>query len=92
MLLEAVTDDDLYDLARTLVERGKSGDVMAAREILDRMLGKSKATVMLEPPEAVVFGPVTFSGGRRVVEDTRRSGVEDAGDPGAGPPCCAKHE
>jgi hypothetical protein len=48
VLLEAVTDDDLYDIARALVERGKAGDVMAAREVLDRLMGKAKATLAIE--------------------------------------------
>ena len=48
VLMEAVTDDDLYDIARTLVERGKAGDVMAAREVLDRLMGKPKSTLAIE--------------------------------------------
>lgn len=48
VLVEAVTDEDLYDLARTLVEKGKAGDVMAAREVFDRLMGKPKATLSIE--------------------------------------------
>jgi hypothetical protein len=48
VLLEAVSDDDLYDIARTLFERGKAGDVMACRELLDRLMGKAKATLAIE--------------------------------------------
>lgn len=48
VLLGAVTDEDLHDIARTLVERGKTGDVMAAREVLDRLMGKAKVTMAVE--------------------------------------------
>ena len=48
VLMEAVTDDDLYEIARSLVEKGKAGDVMAAREVLDRLMGKAKATLAIE--------------------------------------------
>lgn len=44
ILMEAVTEQDLYDLARKLVEKGKEGDVMATREVLDRLMGKPEGT------------------------------------------------
>ena len=47
-LLEEVSDSDLRELVRTLVERGKRGDVMAAREVLDRLMGKAKVTMAVE--------------------------------------------
>ena len=37
----AVSDDDLCAIAKTLVKRAIRGNVPAAREILDRVLGKS---------------------------------------------------
>ena len=67
VLMEAVSDEDLYDIARTLVERGKSGDVSAARELFDRLMGKSKASLAIEQ-ENVVFGEVKFRGGREVID------------------------
>jgi len=48
VLVDAVTDEDLHDLARTLVAKGKAGDVMAAREIFDRLMGKAKVTMAVE--------------------------------------------
>ena|SRR3990172_2127122 len=44
-LLSAVTDDDLRRIVRMLIDKAVGGDVAAAREVLDRMLGKPKATV-----------------------------------------------
>ena len=48
VMMSAVSDDDLHAIVRTLVKLGKAGDVMAAREIFDRMLGKSVAHVITE--------------------------------------------
>ncbi len=59
VLMSAVSDDDLRAIVSTLVEKAKAGDVMAAREVLDRMLGKAKVTVAVEPepqrtPEEII--------------------------------------
>jgi len=40
VLLDAVTDEDLDAIVTALVDRAKSGDVSAAREILNRLVGK----------------------------------------------------
>lgn len=48
LLQAAISDADLYDLARVLVDRGKSGDVSAIRELFDRLFGKAKATLAVE--------------------------------------------
>ncbi len=40
VLLDAVTEDDLRDIVRAMVERAKNGDMAAAREILARLVGK----------------------------------------------------
>ena len=40
VLLDAVSDDDLDAIVRALVDRAKSGDVVAAREIFNRLVGK----------------------------------------------------
>jgi len=74
VLLEAVSDQDLHDIARTLVEKGKAGDVMAAREVLDRMLGKAKTTLAVEV-EPMELGPMRMPGVRTL------EGVEDSGNP-----------
>ena len=47
-LLAAVSDDDLVQIARTLVERAKGGDVAAAKEILDRLIGRPKQSMAIE--------------------------------------------
>ena len=49
VLMSAVSDDDLVQMVRALVKKAKAGDVMAAREVLDRMLGKAKVAVAIEP-------------------------------------------
>ena len=49
VLMSAVSDDDLRAIASMLVEKAKGGDVMAAREVLDRMLGKAKVSIESEP-------------------------------------------
>ena len=50
VLMSAVSDDDLRAIVSTLVEKAKAGDVMAAREVLDRMLGKAKVSIESKPP------------------------------------------
>jgi len=40
-LCEAVTLDDLRAILQALVNKAKDGDVIAAREVLDRRLGKA---------------------------------------------------
>ena len=44
-MLDAVTEDDLRDIVRALVERAKDGDIVAAREILTRVIGKPAEAV-----------------------------------------------
>jgi ribosomal protein L17 len=46
--LAAVTPADLRAIVEALVARARSGDVAAAREVLDRLLGKSVAFVHAE--------------------------------------------
>ncbi|MBX3404141.1 MAG: hypothetical protein KF699_12085 [Phycisphaeraceae bacterium] len=40
-MLGAVSADDVRDVIRALVERARTGDTAAARELLDRTLGKA---------------------------------------------------
>ncbi|MEE8079168.1 MAG: hypothetical protein V3T18_09240 [Pseudomonadales bacterium] len=49
VLMSAVSNDDLRAILSTLVEKAKAGDVMAAREVLDRLVGKAKVAVAIEP-------------------------------------------
>lgn len=46
-LCDAVTHEDMAAVARALVERAKAGDVAAARELLDRIIGRP---LQAEPP------------------------------------------
>ncbi len=43
-LLDAVSPEDIKAIAEKLVEDAKAGSVAAARELLDRCLGKAEAT------------------------------------------------
>ena len=47
LLLDAVTDDDLRAVIAKLVEMAKGGDLAAIRELLDRMIGKPVAGVLV---------------------------------------------
>jgi hypothetical protein len=44
-ILSAVSEKDLYDVVAALVSKAKSGDVVAARELLDRIGGKPFASL-----------------------------------------------
>ncbi len=48
MILEAVSEDDLRAVVLALIEKAKNGDVMAARELLDRLVGKAPSPVLLD--------------------------------------------
>jgi hypothetical protein len=49
-LLDAVSEDDLREIVTVLVSKAKAGDLVAARELLDRCLGKSAAAVTIDLP------------------------------------------
>ena len=51
VLLDNVTDDDFKAVVGKLVAMAKAGDLAAIRELLDRVLGKSKGTVELAQAE-----------------------------------------
>jgi len=46
-MVEAVSEDDLQAIVATLIAKAKAGNIMAAREVLDRLLGKPKASMDL---------------------------------------------
>ena len=48
---ETVSDDDLRDVIRALVELAKGGDLAAIREVFDRLCGKVRETA--DPFESV---------------------------------------
>ena len=47
-LYEAVTREDLVAVIQALVQKAREGNVAAARELLDRLLGKPEAIDLLE--------------------------------------------
>ena len=47
-LLEAVTEEDIREIVEALVEEAKAGDVVSAREVLLRTLGKPIESDLLE--------------------------------------------
>lgn len=52
-LLDAVTPEDLREVAAALVREAKGGSVPAAREIIDRLLGPPVAADIVERLEAL---------------------------------------
>ncbi len=48
LILESVDDDDLRAVLTTLIKRAKAGDVAAAKELLDRLVGKAPSPVLLD--------------------------------------------
>jgi hypothetical protein len=52
-LLRSVTPDDLCAIVAALVSAAKAGDVAAAREVLDRTIGKSVPMDLLQRVEAL---------------------------------------
>jgi hypothetical protein len=47
-LFDAVGPEDLREIVRSLVEQAKEGNIPAAREVLDRTLGKADVVDLLE--------------------------------------------
>ncbi len=45
LIVDAVTEDDLRAVVSALVEQAKNGDVVAARELLNRLIGKPEDVV-----------------------------------------------
>jgi hypothetical protein len=52
-MLEAVTDDDVKQIIAAMVKGAKAGDTTAAREVLDRTIGKAAQTDVLQRLEAL---------------------------------------
>jgi hypothetical protein len=52
-LFAAVSSKDIEAVVATLVEKARSGDVVAIRELLDRVLGKPSQTDLLQRVEAL---------------------------------------
>lgn len=64
---EAVSREDLAAVVRALVEKARAGDVPAAREVLERLLGKAEAIDVLARVEELEqrLAEVAESGTRR---------------------------
>ncbi len=75
-LLKAVTPEDLNAIVAKLVKMAKSGNVVAAKEVLDRCLGRPQAEVALTKRAEVVViksyapGPMEEVLGPRVIGPT----------------------
>ncbi len=52
-LLRAVTERELRAVVKALVEQARAGNIAAARELLDRVLGKPVEADLLERLEAL---------------------------------------
>lgn len=52
-LMNAVTAEDVRAVALVLVEKAKAGDVIAAKELLDRVIGKAAEAEVLAGVEAL---------------------------------------
>jgi hypothetical protein len=52
-LMNTVSEDDLQAIVAAMVEAAKGGDIAAAREVLDRVIGKAVATDLLQRIEAL---------------------------------------
>lgn len=50
-LLGAVTESDISDIARALIEQAKGGDIQAVKELLNRVLGRPTDGDVLERVE-----------------------------------------
>ena len=49
LLLEAVSEDDLRAIVAAMIEKAKGGDLAAAREVLDRCVGKAGKIERADP-------------------------------------------
>ena len=52
-LIEAVSDDDIRDIARALIASAKGGDTRATKELLDRTIGRPVEADFVERLEAL---------------------------------------
>ncbi|MCC6423752.1 MAG: hypothetical protein IT447_09770 [Phycisphaerales bacterium] len=60
-LLKAVTTEDIAEVVQMLMDKAKAGDVAAARELLDRTIGKARQPVDVTSGDGVDDRPVEFT-------------------------------
>lgn len=77
----AVTDQDIDDITRSLVEQAKAGDVQAACVLFDRMMGKPTQPVSVEAPNTNNEGDVTTWDDARIVKFHLDNRIPEAGWP-----------
>jgi hypothetical protein len=65
-LLKAVTPNEIEAVAKALIDKAKTGDVPAIRELLDRILGRPVEADLLERLEALE---------RAVPQESQKGGV-----------------
>jgi hypothetical protein len=59
--MNAVTEDDLRAIIKTLIREAKGGDMMAIREVLDRCIGKPLPVdrdAALQDEKKIIFTPL----------------------------------
>ena len=57
-LLAAVTPEDMQDVILMLIERARGGSIAAAKELLDRTLGKPTQEIIVDQQESRSPGEV----------------------------------
>ncbi len=80
-LMSAVTDEDVKAIVAKMVERAKNGDVAAAKEVLDRLVGRPASPVVIgEPEDAGAYDASHPSASIQALQDhiDRLLGVEPA--------------
>ena len=63
-LLRAITEGDIEAIVKALIKKAKEGDVAAAKELLDRTLGKPVEADLIERLEAVEAATMARKGKR----------------------------
>jgi hypothetical protein len=73
---QAVSHKDMVAIAKKLVKKAKAGDVKAAKEVLDRCMGKAEqpvrvdATLDVKHPE-----PITAEQLQKMLDDLKAAGT-----------------
>ncbi len=75
-LLDAISPEDLRAIVEQLVQKAKSGDVVAAREVLDRALGKPSQAIAVEG-RGFLIPELTDEQRRRAIEIAARADACD---------------